>query len=339
MPSGECRDVYSFGFWLLLLWILAVARSLDQNGQAASVALMPAQGSQNEDSAPVLVRIEYAALNYRDFIVASGRFGPVPSGHVAGNEGAGVVMQSSSPAFREGDLVFVNGHGLGEALAGTLSGQVQLPPEAITPLPKGMTTRDAAVVGVAALVAFAAGQPMGEGPIAVTGAMGGTGRVAAACYARAGRDVTALTRDADRAGVLSDLGVSTILPPLTEAELNAQSFGPERFSGAFDVTGGALNWLTRHMRTGGTVALAGFVAGNRPEINALAVILRKLRILGVNAGLSPPDKAQALRWVAETLRPEDYARLAHFADPNEVPALLGGFAGEPGRGRIVVALR
>lgn len=198
-------------------WILAVARSLDQNGQAASVARMPVQGSQNGNPAAVLVRIEYAALNYRDFIVASGRFGPVPPGHVAGNEGAGVVMQSSSPAFREGDLVFVNGHGLGEALVGTLSGQVRLPPEAITPLPEGMTTRDAATVGVAALVAYAAGQLIGDGPIAVTGAMGGTGRVAAACYARAGRNVTALTRDANRAGVLSDLGVSTIFPPLRTA--------------------------------------------------------------------------------------------------------------------------
>lgn len=300
---------------------------------------MNAQSSQNKKTSPVLVRIEYAALNYRDFVVASGRFGPVPPGHVAGNEGAGVVIQSSSPAFREGDLVFVNGHGLGEALAGTLSGQVQLPPEEITLIPKGMTTRDAAVVGVAALVAYAAGQLMGEGPIAVTGAMGGTGRVAAACYARAGRDVTALTRDVDRAGVLSDLGISTILPHLTQAELNAQSFGPERFSGAFDVTGGALNWLTRHMRTGGTAVLAGFVAGHNPDINALAVILRRLRILGVNAGLSQPEKAQALHWVAKTLRPEDYALLAHFADPNEVPSLLGGFGGEPGRGRIVVALR
>lgn len=300
---------------------------------------MNAQSSQNKKTSPVLVRIEYAALNYRDFVVASGRFGPVPPSHVAGNEGAGVVIQSSSPAFREGDLVFVNGHGLGEALAGTLSGQVQLPPEEITLIPKGMTTRDAAVVGVAALVAYAAGQLMGEGPIAVTGAMGGTGRVAAACYARAGRDVTALTRDVDRAGVLSDLGISTILPHLTQAELNAQSFGPERFSGAFDVTGGALNWLTRHMRTGGTAVLAGFVAGHNPDINALAVILRRLRILGVNAGLSQPEKAQALHWVAKTLRPEDYALLAHFADPNEVPSLLGGFGGEPGRGRIVVALR
>ena len=323
----------------LLLWIVDLARSLDQNGQAASVARMPAQGSQNENHAPVHVRIEHAALNFRDFIIASGRFGPVPSGHIAGNEGAGVVVQSSSPAFREGDLVFVNGHGLGEAFAGTLSGQVRLPPEAITPLPEGMTTRDAATVGVAAFVAYAAGQLIGEGPIAVTGAMGGTGRVAAACYARAGSDVTALTRDADRAEILLDLGVSTILPPLTEADLNAQNFGPERFSGAFDVTGGALNWFTRHMRTGGTVALAGFVAGNNPDINALAVILRRLRILGVNAGLSPPEKAQALRWVVKTLRPEDYALLAHFADPNEVPALMGGFGGEPGRGRIVVALR
>lgn len=322
-----------------LTWDVAVVQIFDRNGKTASVARMPAQGPQNENPAPVLVRIEHAALNFRDFIVASGRFGPVPCGHIAGNEGAGVVMQSSSPAFREGDPVFVNGHGLGEALAGTLSGKVWLPPEAITPLPEGMTTRDAATVGVAALVAYAAGPLLGEDTIAVTGAMGGTGRVAAACYARAGCDVTALTRDADRAGVLSALGVSTILPPLTEADVNAENFGPERFSGVFDVTGGALNWLTRHMRTGGTVALAGFVAGNSPDINALAVILRRLRIVGVNAGLPPPDKAQALRWVAKTLRPEDYALLAHFADPNEVPALMGCFGGEPGRGRIVVALR
>lgn len=318
---------------------MAVTRSLDQGDPAASEARAQSKGLPDAVPASVLVRIEYAALNFRDFIVASGRFGPVPVGHIAGNEGAGVVIHSSSADFREGDPVFVNGHGLGEKLAGTLSGQVRLPPEAITPLPAGMTTRDAATVGVAALVSYAAHQIAGTGPIAVTGAMGGTGRVAAACFARAGREVTALTRDPDRAGVLSDLGVSTILPPLSKAELDDQNFGPECFAAAFDVTGGALNWLTRHMHTDGVVALAGFVAGNAPTINALAVILRRLRILGVNAGLAPPEKARALRWVAETLRADDYARLGYRADPEEVPALLRGFGGEPGRGRIVVALR
>lgn len=295
--------------------------------------------SKNEHSGKIVVRIEYAALNYKDFIVASGRFGHLQTGYVAGNEGAGVVTESSNTSYREGDLVFVNGHGLGESLAGTLSGQVRLPPVAVTPLPEGMTTRDAATVGVAGLVAYAAGQLMGEGPIAVTGAMGGTGRVAAACYARAGRDVTALTRDINRAGILKELGISTILPPLTEAELNEQSFGPERFDSAFDVTGGTLNWLTRQMRPGGTVALAGFASENIPNISALAVILRRLRIFGVHAGLAPSEKAQALHWVSKTLRSEDYAMLGHYADPDEVDELISGFGDKPGMGRIVIKMR
>lgn len=315
-----------------------MAQSIDHDGPATNLARTEAQISSDDSPASVLVRIEYAALNFRDFIIASGRFGPVPTGHVAGNEGAGVVIGSTAPEFREGDRVFVNGHGLGEKLAGTLSGQVRLPPAALTALPDAITTQQAATVGVAALVTYAAAQLFGDGPVAVTGATGGTGRVAAACFARSGHDVTAITRDADRAAVLGQLGVSTILPPLTDAELRGESFGPERFAAAFDVTGGALNWLTRQMQTGGTVALAGFVAGTRPDLNALAVILRKLRVLGVNAGLTPAEKAQALRWVSDVLHPDDYARLAHPAALADVPALLGGFAGGPGRGRIVVDL-
>lgn len=303
-----------------------------------SVAADPDSGPIDEAPSSVLVQIEHAALNYRDFIVASGRFGAVPQGFVAGNEGAGIVVASTAAAFRQGDRVFVNGHGLGERRPGTLSGQITIPPEAATPLPDTMTTRQAAIVGVASLVSYAADQLLPSGPVAVTGAMGGTGRVAAACFARMGRDVTALTRAPDQAGVLAELGIIDIIAPPSEAERASNHFGPERFAAAFDVTAVCLNWLTRQMCMGGTMALAGFAGSLRPDVNALAVILRGLRLAGVNAGLPVAQKAKALQWAVGILRADDYDRLAHPAPLSEVAPLLRDFAAKRGRGRILVSL-
>lgn len=313
--------------------------SIEQNGPAMAKGPTGKSPTAAETPPYVLVRIEYAALNFRDYIIGSGRYGAPPHDYVAGNEGAGVVLDSTAPDFRPGDAVFVNGHGLGEKRPGTMSGQVRLPPEAVIHLPDAMTTLQAATVGVAALVTFAADRVFGPGPVAVTGAMGGTGRVAAACFARAGRDVTALTRDPARATPLTELGIGTILPPPTETERTAEGFGPESYAAAVDVTGDMLNWLTRQMRTGGVIALAGFAATNRPDLSALAVILRNLRLIGVNSGLAPSDKAQALHWVAATLHPGDYPLLAHPADPQDIAPLMRDFAGARGRGRIVVTLQ
>lgn len=291
----------------------------------------------------IVVRVDYGALNFRDFVAASGMFAPVPAGHVPGNEGAGTVLCSQDPQFQAGDRVFVSGHGLGENRPGTMAGEISLPAAAACHLPGSMTTLQAATVGVAGLVACAARQvfaaaPEASLPVAVTGAMGGTGRVALACFARSGLAVTALTRNPAAAAVLSDLGACAIEAVPGAEDLAADTLGPERFAAAFDVTGGMANWLTRHLRRDGTLALVGFSAGHRLQLNALALILRRLRLLGVNAALSPPDRAQALQSLSQTLLPEDYGRIAHLVSPQEIPQILRHFGQAVGRGRVVVAL-
>lgn len=298
------------------------------------------------DASSIVVRVEYAALNFRDFVLASGMFGLVRAADFPGNEGAGTVLSSQDPQFRTGDRVFISGHGLGETLAGTLSGELRVPAVAACHLPAQMTVLQAATIGVAGVVAFAAQQVFAAAPtglpaampVAVTGAMGGTGRVAAAYFARSGLAVTAITRDSATASVLSDLGVCALEALPEPGDLAADTLGAERFAAAFDVTGGLVNWLTRHLRRDGTLALAGFTAGHRVQMNALALILRRLRVVGVTAGLAPAQKAQALQAVAQVLLPEDYGRLAHLVSPQEIPQILRQFGQGIGRGRIVVAL-
>ncbi len=293
------------------------------------------------------VRIEYAALNFRDFVTASGLFGAIPAGHVPGNEGAGIVLASEHPGFSAGDRVFVNGHGLGETLVGTMAGDVQVPAAAACLVPDEMTTLQAATAGVAALAAFAAQSVMGVGAqglpvgisLAVTGAMGGTGRLAATYFARSGYRVTAITRDPAQADVLAELGVASVVGVPDAAALSEDTFGPETFDAAFDVTGGLVNWLCRHMRTDGTLALVGISAGYKVQINVLAVILRRLRLMGVKAGFGAEEKMEALRAVSKVLQPGDYERIASLAQPQDVARLLRGFGEGAGRGRIVVGLR
>ncbi|WP_429932869.1 hypothetical protein [Agrobacterium vitis] len=153
--------------------------------------------------------------------------------------------------------------------------------------------------------------------MAVTGAMGETGRFADTYFARSGHKVPTMARDSARADVPSELGVASVRGVPNAAALSADTFGAEIFDAAFNVTGGLVSWLGRHLRTGGTLAL----------------------VIGVNAGLRAVENMQALNAVSKVLLPGDYDRITNLGQPQDVTRPLLGFGEGSGRGRILAGLR
>jgi acrylyl-CoA reductase (NADPH) len=98
----------------------------------------------------VRVKVLYSTLNYKDGLAITGK-GPVLRSFpmVPGIDFAGEVIESTSPQFKVGDMVLLNGWGVGEGHWGGLAQQARVKADWLIPLPKGFTVKQALAIGTA----------------------------------------------------------------------------------------------------------------------------------------------------------------------------------------------
>src|SRR5262249_39642942 len=192
----------------------------------------------------VTVRVEWSTVNYKDGLAITGkapvvrRFPMIP-----GIDFAGIVESSTSPEWKPGDAVILNGWGMGETHLGGHAGKARVKAQWLVPLPPGMTGREAMASGTAGYTAMLAvlalerhGIAPARGPIVVTGAAGGVGSVAVAILAKLGYHVVASTGRPQEADYLKGLGAREIVE---RAELTGtpRPLGQERWAGGIDSLG------------------------------------------------------------------------------------------------------
>src|SRR5580700_9113334 len=103
----------------------------------------------------VVVRVAYSSLNYKDGLAVTGKPGVIRKyPMVPGVDFAGLVEESSSPAFKFGDEVVVTGCGTSETLWGGYSQYARLDAEFVVPLPAGFNLQQAMGVGTAGFTAM-----------------------------------------------------------------------------------------------------------------------------------------------------------------------------------------
>ncbi len=85
-------------------------------------------------------------------------------------------MESSDPAFPEGSAVLSTGWGVGEVTWGGYARYQRMKSDWLVPVPQGLSTREAMIVGTAGFTAMLSlqaiqeyGLPPGAGPVLVTG--------------------------------------------------------------------------------------------------------------------------------------------------------------------------
>jgi putative YhdH/YhfP family quinone oxidoreductase len=296
----------------------------------------------------VVVDVEWSSVNYKDHLAATekgrvARISPI----VPGIDLAGTVRSSDAEATVAGDRVIVHGYDLGVAQHGGYAQVARVPAGWVVPLPDGLTTREAMVVGTAGYTAALSvlalldhGLEPGAGTVLVTGATGGVGSMAVAMLAGLGYTVAASTGKAEAAPFLRGLGATEIIDrdELTDTAKPLQSV---RWAGAVDAVGGpTLAHVLATLAPGAAVAASGNVGGADLPTTVLPFILRGVTLFGIDSAGTPIGRRREV-WgrIATDLKPAGLDAMAHEVDLAHVEGALDEIGRGGATGRYVVRLR
>ena len=318
---------------------------VEQTGESVARgvrSLMPADLPPGE----VTVRVAWSSVNYKDGLAAQAdgkvaRISPL----VPGIDLAGEVIVGDDPSLAVGSPVLANGYELGTARHGGYSEIQRLPAGWVVPLPDGLTSREAMAIGTAGFTAAMSvdalegrGLVPGDGPVLVTGASGGLGRLAIGILAERGYEVWAATGKPDAEPRLRELGAAGVLE---RAEVSVEQPRPleaARWAGAIDAVGGpVMGYLLATLMPGAAVASCGNAGGPRFSATVLPFILRGVAVLGMNS-VAVPIEARRRLWarLAGDLRPRGLGEDVTEVTLDTLEDALDGIVAGQARGRWVV---
>ena len=298
------------------------------------------------DPGDVTVRVQYASINYKDALAASGKGRIIrrfPC--VGGIDASGVVEASGAPQFKPGDAVIVHSHGFGVSHHGGYAARARAPAAWVNRLPPGMSTLDAITLGVAGYTAALGidamelnGLAPHKGKVLVNGATGGVASVSIDLLAQRGYEVVAVTGKPQEAHYLRELGAGEVI---ASAQLTTgdKPLEPALWQGAVDSLGGApLSALTRSMRKDGVIASIGNAAGLEFTTSVMPFILRGVRLLGINSDNEPEQRERVWQRLASDLKPKHLAAIARVIPFDELPQGIDAVIDGRARGRTVVRI-
>ena len=270
---------------------------IESQGAAARLAELPDESSL---SGEVHLDVLYSSYNYKDGLALSG--GPIVRTWplVLGIDLVGRVTGSDDPAWRVGDVVVLNGDGLGETRNGGFATRARVRPDALVRLPDEITPLQAAAIGTAGFTAMIAvlkladaGVRPEDGEVLVTGAAGGVGSVAVSLLAKRGYRVVASTgRMAEEGEYLRALGASRLIDRAELSDAVGRPLQSMRWAGAVDVVGSTtLANVLAQTQYGGTVVACGLAQGGDLPTTVMPFILRDVTLSGANS----VDAPRALR--------------------------------------------
>ena len=295
----------------------------------------------------VTVKVEWSTINYKDGLALTGkapvvrRFPMIP-----GIDLAGTVEASSSPAWKPGDQVLLDGFGLGETHLGAYAEKARVKGEWLVPLPPGMSGREAMAIGTAGYTAMLCvmalehhGLTADRGPVVVTGAAGGVGSVATAVLAKLGYRVIASTGRPQEAAYLQDLGAAEVIE---RSELTGQprALGKERWAAGIDTVGSTTLANVLSMTAyGGAVAACGLAGGMDLPTSVAPFILRGVSLLGIDSVMCPlKRRREAWNRLASDLDRGKLAAMTSEVGLGQAPDFGSAILEGRVRGRIVVKI-
>ena len=271
----------------------------------------------------VTIDVQYSTINYKDGLAMTGA-GPVVRKWpmVPGIDLVGTVSETTGSEFKPGDVVLLNGWGVGELHWGGLATKARLKSEWLIPLPKGFTGKQAMAIGTAgytgslsvdALVKFGITPDMGE--VLVTGTPGGVGSVATALLKKAGYTVVASYADDSEKDYLTSLGAADFIHR-DELSAPGKPLQKERWAGVIDSVGShTLVNAIAQTKYRHAVTACGLAQGADFNATVMPFILRGVSLLGIDSVMCPKGPRMAA-----------WDRLARDLDP----ALLDVIGAERG---------
>lgn len=325
----------------------ALVTSQDGEGRVSSA--VEALDEARLPDGDVTVDIEWAGLNYKDGLCLTGGGGLVRAyPHVAGIDFAGTVRESRDHRYAAGGQVVLTGWRVGETHWGGYAERARVSADWLVPLPAGLDTREAMIVGTAGLTAMlsidrleAAGLRPGAGEVLVTGAAGGVGSIATALLSRLGYQVAALSGRPQHGEALKALGAASIID---RNEFLAQPDKPlesARWDAAIDSVGGkVLGKLLKQVKYGGAVASLGNAGGIALETTVLPFILRGVSLIGIDSVMQPyAMRVAAWKRIAETFDVAAYGGLVREVGLEDLPDAASEILAGEVKGRVLVKVR
>ncbi|AZV44019.1 NADPH:quinone oxidoreductase family protein [Peribacillus asahii] len=297
----------------------------------------------------VLIRVQYSGVNYKDSLAS------IPDGNIVktypfvpGIDLAGVVVSSEDPRFQEGDEVIATSYEIGVSHFGGYSEYARIPAQWIVPLPKGLTLKEAMIIGTAGFTAALSVQRLEEnnltpdkGAVLVTGATGGVGSFAVSILSTLGYQVEASTGKEAEQEYLKKLGATTVLSREDVYDGKVRALGKQKWAAAVDPVGGEpLASVLSQIQYGGSVAVSGLTAGTKLPTTVFPFILRGVNLLGIDSVYCPMEtRLKTWNRLATDFKPANLEELIQQEVtlqqlPEALPTLLKGNA----RGRIIVKL-
>jgi acrylyl-CoA reductase (NADPH) len=296
----------------------------------------------------VTVAISHSSVNYKDGLAITGK-APIIRKYplIPGVDFAGTVTQSTHKSWKKGDLVVLNGWGVGEQHHGGFAEMARVNGDWLVAVPAGWTCADAMAVGVAGFTAMLCvmaleeqGLKPADGEVLVTGAAGGVGTVSIALLAKLGYRVAASTGRVSEGDFLKKLGAATIIDR-NEFNGPVKPLAKARWAGAIDSVGSTtLANVISQMNNEAAVAACGLAQGMDLPTNVAPFILRGVRLIGINSVTTPlPRRQQAWARLAMDLDLKELASLTTHVKLDDVPRIAEDIVKGQVRGRVVVDIR
>ena len=243
----------------------------------------------------VLVDITHSTLNFKDGLALTGSSPVVRTfPMIPGIDFSGVVKNSDSNKFSEGDRVVLNGYGLSESHFGGYSERARVNSDHLLKLPENINNKQAMAIGTAGYTAMLCvlaledhGITPADGTILVSGASGGVGSVAISLLSDLGFNVEASTGKLEETDYLNSLGAGSVIDR-SELSEPSRPLGKERWSGAIDSVGSqTLANILSQISYGGAVSACGLAQGMDLPSTVMPFILRGVSLLGIDSVMAP----------------------------------------------------
>lgn len=233
-----------------------------------------------------------SSYNFKDGMAIAGNGIARTFPLIPGIDLVGRVTGSAVEQFSAGDLVVLNGDGIGESRHGGFATRARVRADSLVRLPAELSPERAAAIGTAGFTAMLAVLSLEDtgirpeaGDVLVTGASGGVGSIAVALLAARGFRVLASTgRAAENGEYLRELGAAGVLDRRELSEEPGRPLQSQRFAAALDGVGSTtLANVLAQTSWGGTVAAYGLAQGADLPTTVMPFILRGVTLAGINS--------------------------------------------------------
>lgn len=323
---------------------------LDRQGGERTVDVQSLDSGDLPDAGPDEVRLEvlYSSLNYKDALAVTGPNKIIRGGYpiVPGIDLVGRVLESKMESIEPDMHVIGTGWQLGEVDWGGYTQEAKVDGEKLVPLPKGLSPKEAMVIGTAGFTAMLSvmaledhGVEPDSGDVVVTGASGGAGSMAVTLLSSLDHGVVASTGSEAAHEYLRERGADRIV------DRSAFEEGPEhpleegRWAGAVDAVGGTtLATLISQLQRHGSIASFGNAAGHKLETSVFPFILRGINLLGIDSNTCPNDRRRrAWRRLAAILSTDALNEMtARTIGLQDIPEVSRHVLSGSVQGRVVV---